>query len=76
MHHKKFYTQLSRRTSANPDCSRLLVRVYLKADYGAIRPDASGTWRRVGQPIKIDASRFDNDGFFVTLSNGAIWLTR
>jgi hypothetical protein len=69
MHHKKFYTQLSRRTSANPDCSRLLVRVYLQADFA---------WRfvRLGQPIKIDTARLRGPFVERTHANGAIWLAR
>jgi hypothetical protein len=71
MHHKKFYTALKRKTSANPNCSRLLVRVYLKAHYRTL------STHRFGQPIKIDTARVDARGRVKwTYANGAIWLER
>lgn len=68
-HHKKLYTALARRTSSNPDCSRLLVRVYLKADYAFV------SWG-LGQPIKVDTSRLKEGFVQRTHANGSIWLAR
>ena len=71
-HHKKLYSTLTRRTSTNPACTRLQVRVFVRADY------QSFFGLRLGQPIKIDTNRVDPASGRVqgTHTNGVIWLTR
>lgn len=59
-HHKKFYRSLTRRTSLNPECSRVLVRVFVEAIDG--------------QPIKIDTSRVKNGKVRSMHTNGIVWL--
>jgi hypothetical protein len=60
-HHKKFYRQLIRRLSTNPECTRMLVRVYVRAARG--------------HPIKLDANRITASGrHAAAFTNGIIWL--
>lgn len=60
-HHKKFYRAVTRQLSSDPECDRLLVRVYIEAEDG--------------QPIKIDASRLSNGVVSKTYTNAIAWLT-